>query len=53
MLIMAHTRIRLSSINIDKLNEIINAVKEISGRSGVVMRGVTVSGLCPYTRHRF
>lgn len=36
---MAHTRIRLSSININKLNEIISAIKEISGKSGVVMTG--------------
>ena len=36
---MAHTRIRLSSININKLNEIIGSIKEISDKSGVVMRG--------------
>jgi len=39
MLIMAHTRIRLSSININKLNEIISSIRDISGKSGVVMRG--------------
>ena len=36
---MAHTRIRLSSININKLNEIIGSIRDISGKSGVVMRG--------------
>ena len=36
---MAYTRIRLSSINIGKLNEIISAIRDISGKSGVVMRG--------------
>lgn len=36
---MARTRIKLSSINIDKLNEIVSAIKDISSRSGVVIRG--------------
>ncbi len=36
---MATTRIKLSSINIDKLNEIINAIKDISMKNGVIIRG--------------
>ena len=36
---MATTRIKLSSINIDKLNEIINAIKDISSKNGVIIRG--------------
>ncbi|UCD21104.1 MAG: 30S ribosomal protein S10 [archaeon] len=36
---MAHTRIKLASINIGKLNEIIEAVKDIASKSGVVIRG--------------
>lgn len=36
---MATTRIKLSSINIGKLNEIIEAIKEISTKNGVVVRG--------------
>jgi small subunit ribosomal protein S10 len=36
---MATTRIKLSSINISKLNEIIEAIKEISTKNGVVVRG--------------
>lgn len=36
---MARTRIKLASIDINKLNEIISAVKEIASRSGVVIRG--------------
>lgn len=36
---MAYTRIKLASINIDKLNEIINAIKEIASKSGIVIRG--------------
>jgi small subunit ribosomal protein S10 len=36
---MATTRIKLSSINIEKLNEIIGAIKEISTKNGVVVRG--------------
>ena len=36
---MARTRIKLASIDIDKLNEIINAVKDIAGKSGIVIRG--------------
>ncbi|MEM4703093.1 MAG: 30S ribosomal protein S10 [Candidatus Pacearchaeota archaeon] len=36
---MARTRIKLSSINIDKLNEIINAIKEIASKAGIIVRG--------------
>jgi len=36
---MAHTRIKLASINIDKLNEIISAVREIATKSGIAIRG--------------
>jgi len=36
---MARTRIKLASIDINKLNEIIGAIHEIANRSGVVIRG--------------
>ena len=36
---MATIRIKLSSIDIGKLNEIIDAIKDISGKNGVVVRG--------------
>jgi small subunit ribosomal protein S10 len=36
---MARTRIKLASIDINKLNEIINAIKDIASKSGVVIRG--------------
>jgi small subunit ribosomal protein S10 len=36
---MATIRIKLSSIDIDKLNEILDAIKDISGKNGVVVRG--------------
>lgn len=36
---MARTRIKLASIDINKLNEIISAIKEIASRSGIVIRG--------------
>jgi len=36
---MARVRIKFSSIDIDALNEIIKMVKEISDRTGVIMRG--------------
>ncbi len=36
---MARTRIKLASIDIAKLNEIITAIKEIASKSGVVIRG--------------
>ncbi len=36
---MATIRIKLSSINIEKLNEIIDAIKDISGKNGVIIRG--------------
>lgn len=36
---MAYTRIKISSINTDRLNEIIGAIKEISTKGGIVLRG--------------
>jgi small subunit ribosomal protein S10 len=36
---MAITRIKLSGTDIGKLNEIIDAIKEISTKNGVVIRG--------------
>ncbi|MAG38159.1 30S ribosomal protein S10 [Candidatus Pacearchaeota archaeon] len=36
---MAKVRIKLSSIDIAQLNEVIGSVKEITSRAGVVMRG--------------
>lgn len=36
---MARTRIKLASIDINKLNEIMNAIKDIASKSGVVIRG--------------
>ncbi len=36
---MAKVRIKLSSIDIEQLNVVIASVKEITGRTGVVMRG--------------
>ncbi|MEM1535837.1 MAG: 30S ribosomal protein S10 [Candidatus Pacearchaeota archaeon] len=36
---MAYTRIKLASINIDKLNEIVGAIKDIASKSGIVIRG--------------
>ncbi|MCX8193908.1 MAG: 30S ribosomal protein S10 [Candidatus Pacearchaeota archaeon] len=36
---MAKTRIKLASIDINKLNEIVNSIKEIASRSGIVLRG--------------
>ncbi|MEM4271643.1 MAG: 30S ribosomal protein S10 [Candidatus Pacearchaeota archaeon] len=36
---MAKVRIKLSSIDIDALNGVINSIKEISTRTGVMMRG--------------
>jgi len=36
---MATIRIKLLSINIDKLNEIINAIRDISEKNGVVIKG--------------
>jgi len=36
---MQVTRIKLASINIDMLNEICNMIKDISTKSGVVIRG--------------
>jgi small subunit ribosomal protein S10 len=36
---MARTRIKLTSININKLNEIVNSIKDISGKSGIIIKG--------------
>jgi len=36
---MARTRIKLASIDINKLNEIITAIRDIASKSGVVIRG--------------
>ncbi|MEM4641420.1 MAG: 30S ribosomal protein S10 [Candidatus Pacearchaeota archaeon] len=36
---MAYTRIKLASINIDKLNEIVGAIKDIASKNGIVIRG--------------
>ena len=36
---MAYTRIKLASIDINKLNELMNAIKDIAGKSGIVVRG--------------
>ncbi|MEM4215190.1 MAG: 30S ribosomal protein S10 [Candidatus Pacearchaeota archaeon] len=36
---MARTRIKLASIDIDKMNEIISSIKEIASKSGIVIRG--------------
>jgi len=36
---MARTRIKLASIDINKLNEIVNAIRDIASKSGVVIRG--------------
>ncbi|MBS3091682.1 30S ribosomal protein S10 [Candidatus Pacearchaeota archaeon] len=36
---MAKVRIKLSSIDIGSLNKVIDSIKEITARSGVLMRG--------------
>ncbi|MBS3099595.1 30S ribosomal protein S10 [Candidatus Pacearchaeota archaeon] len=36
---MATVRIKLSSIDIDKLNEVLSVIKDIASKSGVVTRG--------------
>jgi small subunit ribosomal protein S10 len=36
---MTKVRIKLSSIDIDPLNTVMNSIKEITSRAGVVMRG--------------
>jgi len=36
---MAKVRIKLSSINIEALNSVIGMMKEVTSRSGIVMRG--------------
>lgn len=38
-MIMAKVRIKLASIDIEALNPIINSIKEITMRAGVMMRG--------------
>jgi small subunit ribosomal protein S10 len=39
MIKMARTRIKLASINIEKLNSIVGAIKDISTRNGVMIKG--------------
>ncbi len=36
---MARTRIKLASINIDKMNELINGIREIASKAGIVIKG--------------
>ncbi len=36
---MGKVRIKLSSINVDELNPVIDSIREITDRAGVVMRG--------------
>ena len=36
---MARTRIKLASTDIEKLNEIVNAIRDISVKSGIALRG--------------
>ncbi len=36
---MARVRVKLGSIDVDSLNLVINLIKEITARAGVVMRG--------------
>jgi len=36
---MARTRIKLASININKLNEIVNSISGITSNAGIVMHG--------------
>ncbi len=36
---MARTRIKLASIDIKKLNELISGIKEIASKAGVLIRG--------------
>jgi small subunit ribosomal protein S10 len=36
---MARTRIKLASINIDKLNEIVGSIKDISSKNGIMIKG--------------
>jgi len=36
---MTKVRIKLNSIEIDKINSVIESIKEITNRAGVVMRG--------------
>ena len=39
MFVMVKVRIKLSSIEIDHLNGVIESIKEITSRAGIVMRG--------------
>ena len=36
---MARARIKLASINIDELNGICNAIKDVASKAGVIIRG--------------
>lgn len=36
---MARTRIKLASTDIDKLNQIVNAIRDITSKGGIVLRG--------------
>lgn len=36
---MARTRIKLASTDIGKLNQIVNAIKDITSKGGIVLRG--------------
>ncbi|MBS3073284.1 30S ribosomal protein S10 [Candidatus Pacearchaeota archaeon] len=36
---MARTRIKLASTDVDKLNEIVNAIKDITSKGGIALRG--------------
>jgi len=36
---MARTRIKLASTDIDKLNEVVNAISEITSKRGIAIRG--------------
>lgn len=36
---MSKVRIKLSSINVDELNPVIQSIKDITEKSGVIMRG--------------
>jgi len=36
---MARTRIKLASIDINKMNELINNIREITSKAGIVIRG--------------
>lgn len=38
---MAKVRIKLQSMNIDNLNEVIDSIKEIASKSGVIVAGLS------------